>query len=53
MWDKLSTMEQAALANSIAGVRQQSVFYSMIEQFQEASGAMEDMANSAGTLQES
>ena len=53
MWDKLSTMEQAALANSIAGVRQQSVFYSLVEQFQEASGAMDDMANSAGTLQES
>lgn len=53
IWDSLSTMEQAALANAIAGVRQQSVFYSMVEQFQEASGAMEDMANSAGTLQES
>ena len=53
MWDKLSTTEQAALANAIAGVRQQSVFYSLIEQFQEASGAMEDMAHSAGTLQES
>ena len=53
IWDDLSTMEQAALANAIAGVRQQSVFYSMVEQFQEASGAMEDMANSAGTLQDS
>jgi len=53
IWDSLSTMEQAALANAIAGVRQQSVFYSMVEQFQEASGAMEDIANSAGTLQES
>lgn len=53
IWDELSTMEQAALANAIAGVRQQSVFFSMVEQFQEASGAMEDMANSAGTLQKS
>ena len=53
IWNELSTMEQAALANAIAGVRQQSVFFSMVEQFQEASGAMEDMANSAGTLQES
>ena len=53
IWNDLNTMEQAALANAIAGVRQQSVFFSMVEQFQEASGAMEDMANSAGTLQES
>ena len=30
IWDDLSTMEQAALANAIAGVRQQSVFYSMV-----------------------
>lgn len=52
-WKDLSSMEQAALANAIAGVRQQSVFYSLVEQFQEASGAMEDMANSAGTLQAS
>ena len=52
-WSELSSMEQAALANAIAGVRQQSVFYSLVEQFQEASGAMDEMANSAGTLQES
>ena len=53
IWDKLSTMEQAALANSIAGVRQQSVFFSLVENFQEASGAMDAMANSAGTLESS
>lgn len=53
IWGELSSMDQAALANAIAGVRQQSVFYSLVEQFQEASGAMDDMANSAGTLQSS
>jgi len=52
-WSELSSMEQAALANAIAGVRQQSVFYSLVEQFQEASGAMDEMANSTGTLRES
>lgn len=52
-WDDLNSTEQAALANAIAGVRQQSVFYSMVEQFQEASGAMDAMANSAGTLESS
>lgn len=30
--------------------RQQAVFYSLIGQFQEASGAMDSMANSAGAL---
>lgn len=52
-WEDLNSTEQAALANAIAGVRQQSVFFSMVEQFQEASGAMDAMANSAGTLESS
>lgn len=33
--------------------RQQAIFYSLVEQFQEASGAMDEMADSAGTLQDS
>lgn len=52
-WEDLSSTEQAALANAIAGVRQQSVFFSMVEQFREASGAMDSMANSAGALESS
>lgn len=50
-WNSLSTMEQSALAETIAGTRQQAVFFSIIEQFQEASGAMDAMAGSAGTLE--
>lgn len=51
-WDSLSSMEQAALAETIAGTRQQAVFFSIIEQFQEASGAMDAMANSANVLED-
>lgn len=51
-WDSLSTMEQSALAETIAGTRQQAVFFSIIEQFQEASNAMDAMANSANVLED-
>lgn len=49
-WDTLDSMQQAALATALSGTRQQAVFYSIIENFQEASGAMEAMAGSAGAL---
>lgn len=50
IWGDLPSMEQAALAKAIAGVRQQSIFYSLVENFEEASGAMDAMAESAGAL---
>lgn len=49
-WDEMSSMEQAGLATALSGTRQQAVFYSIIGQFKEASGAMDAMANSAGAL---
>ena len=49
-WGNMTSMEQAALAELMSGTRQQSVFYSLIEQFQEASGAMDAMSDSAGEL---
>ena len=49
-WDDLTSMEQAGLAEKIAGTRIQSIFYSIVGQFKEASGAMEKMTNSAGEL---
>ena len=52
-WGKMTSMEQAALATAMSGTRQQAVFYSIIEQFQEAEGAMQSMAGSAGELQKS
>ena len=52
-WDDMTNMEQAALAEAIAGTRQQTVFYSIVENFREATGAMEEMGNSAGALSNS
>lgn len=52
-WDDMTSMEQAAIAEAIAGTRQQTVFYSIVENFKEASGAMDSMAMSAGALSES
>jgi len=52
VWDTLSSTAQAGLATTISGTRQQAIFYSIIEQFKEASGAMDEMANSAGALDE-
>ena len=51
-WDGMTSMEQAALAETIAGTRQQAAFFSLINNFQEASGAMEAMADSAGALED-
>ena len=52
-WQNLTSMEQAALTEALAANRQQAIFNSIIGQFQEASGAMEAMANSSGELRES
>lgn len=52
-WERMTSTEQAALATAMSGTRQQAVFYSIIEQFKDASGAMEAMANSSGALDES
>lgn len=55
VWDEMSSAEQAALATTLAGVRQQEVLFSLINQFKEASGAMDAMgengANAAGSLE--
>ena len=52
-WHEMSSLEQSAVAELVAGTRQQVVFYSIIEHFDEASKAMDAMADSAGTLEES
>ena len=51
-WDNMTNMEQSALATAMSGTRQQAIFFSIVEQFKEASGAMDAMANSAGALEE-
>lgn len=47
---ELGANEQAALATALSGTRQQAVYYSLVNNFKEAQGAMEAMTNSAGTL---
>lgn len=51
VWSQLSSMEKAGVAEQLAGTRQQNVFFSIIEQFQEAEDAMARMGDSAGELQ--
>ena len=53
IWDQLNSMEQAALAQQLAGTRQQAVFYSIIEQFKDAEAAVTAMEDAGGTLKES
>lgn len=50
IWDRLSSMDQAAIAEQLAGNRQQNVFYSIIGQFREAENAMVAMQNSQGAM---
>ena len=50
VWDQMSSMEQSALAETIAGTRNQNVFFSMVEQFQEARGAVESMQDAGGAM---
>ena len=50
-WSSLSSDVRAAITTALAGTRQQDVFSSLMGQFQEATGAMEAMADSAGALE--
>ena len=52
-WVTLGENEKAALAKALAGTRQQNVFFSLMENFNEATGAMDAMQNSTGTLETS
>ncbi len=51
-WDKMSSIDQAALATKLSGTRMQAVFYSLVQNFGEAEKAMEAMADAEGTLVE-
>ena len=50
-WSSMSSDVRAAITTALAGTRQQDVFSSLMGQFQEATGAMEAMADSAGALE--
>lgn len=50
VWGDMTNNDQAALAETLAGTRQQNIFYSLINQFNEASKAMGAMTSSAGAM---
>lgn len=47
---KTSPNDYAALAETLAGTRMQNIFFSLVENFDEAEKAMQQMGDSAGTL---
>lgn len=51
IWDELDSKSQAAVAEQLAGNRQQNVFFSIIEQFKEAEDAMDRMQKSRGAME--
>ena len=53
VWKNLTSMEQAAVVEALAGTRQQNIFASLMTQFGEAEEAMRRMDDSAGELQAS
>lgn len=53
IWSELDSKEQSAIATALAGTRMQAVFYSIVNNFEEASGAMDAMKDSAGELDSS
>lgn len=53
-WDEMSSSEQAALAELAAGNRQQTVFFSIIQNFNKvASESLEQMRGASGEMQKS
>ena len=53
-WDEMSSSEQAALAELAAGNRQQTVFFSIIQNFNKvASESLEQMGGASGEMQKS
>lgn len=51
VWDTLTNTQKTALAQTIGSTRNQAIFYSVVENFKEAKGAMEAMGESAGALE--
>lgn len=53
VWNEMTSSEQAALAELAAGNRQQTVFYSIIKNFDSvAAASMEAMGNASGAMQD-
>lgn len=52
IWDELTSVEQAAIAEMLAGTRQQSAFYSIIQNWSDAESIVKDAGNASGSLME-
>ena len=52
VWKDLSSMQQSAVVEALAGTRQQNIFASLMTQFGEAEDAIVRMRDSEGELQE-
>lgn len=53
VWDDLQSTERAAVAEMLAGTRQQNAFYSIMDNWSDATGAVQDCDEAMGTLKES
>ena len=51
VWGEMSTMQQSAVVEALAGTRQQNIFASLMTQFGEAENAIERMKDSAGEME--
>lgn len=51
VWANLETTEKSAIAEMVAGVRQQSAFFSLISNWSDAEQIVKDSANATGELQ--
>lgn len=52
-WSDFTSVQQAAIAEMIAGTRQQTAFYSIMTNWQDAVGAVQDCDTALGMLNES
>ena len=52
VWKDMTTMQQAAVIEALAGTRQQNIFASLMTQFGEAEEAVKRMNNAGGELDE-
>ncbi len=51
VWDKLSSTEQASIANDIAGTRQQAAFYSIMQNWGDAESIVASQGAAYGSLE--
>lgn len=51
VWDRLNSVEQAAITDMLAGTRQQNAFYSIMQNWSDAENIVLNAANATGALQ--